>query len=493
MRRHLVVLLAIVAALAVALALAGCKRTPPAEQAEETASEEAHNHDHAAAEGETGQEEVDEKAAAVEQGRTLELMKTGSDAERVTAIEQIGNLRTADLRAEAGKLLRELIVDEETSPEVRAAALREWGAFGPGDYEPALGAAKSPHASVREAAARALASADLSTARPVLEALKNDPDSTVAAAAAESLADVLLRSKEDDTAIRALIDDLGHPEGDRSALAGMRLEQRGRCDHALVDRLTQALLASDKPAQRASLATVIGLASAGTNPGQEKFAGRVHVLSRGAARPSDAYTKPVPALMQVLGSDPDPMVREAAAESLGMIGAPEAAQALGKALSDPDAYVRRRAAAALIIVPPDDVRDELVHAATDDSSAAVRRFAVEAMANLDPAEAGNAVMLCLRDRDPEVRRYAAEVLGKIGTQKYTYALLPLFEDDSEDVRWKAVEAVAGFVDPDAKKALMAALEDSSPRVALAAQEGLHALGIGKRILTKAELGSRPRK
>ncbi len=497
MRRHLVVLLAILAALAVGVALPGCRPTPlapPADQAadhsEEAVSEEAHDHDHAAAEAEG---EVDEESAEAEQGQMLELIKTGSDADKITAIEQIGNLRTAELRAEAAKLLRELIVDGDTSPEVRAAALREWGTFGPVDYGPVLEAAKSPHASVREAAARALAFAGAATARPALEELKEDPDSTVAAAAAESLADVLLRSKQEDTGIEALIEDLGHPEGDRSALAGMRLEQRGRSDRALVDRLTQALLTSDRSAQRASLATVIGLACAGISAGQEKFAGQVHVLSRGAARPTDAYTKPVPALTQVLGADPDPMVREAAAESLGMIGAPEAARALGKALSDPDAYVRRRAAAALIVVPPDDVRDELVHAATDDSSAAVRRFAVEAMANLEPARAADAVMLCLRDSDPEVRRYAAEVLGRIGTQKYTYALLPLFEDDSEDVRWKAVDAVAGLVDPDAEKALAAALADPSPRVALAAQRGLHALGVGKRILTKAELSGRPRK
>lgn len=491
-------LVSAVLAAAMSLALVGCKATPTtetAERPEEAVAEEAHEHDHETAgdekpEGAT-EEDVDQMAVKTEQARMLEVLKTGTDEQKLGTIGQMDNLKSPEHREEARKLLRGILMDEEPNPQLQAAGLGQWFAWVRDDPEPALRAVDSPHADVREAAAKALSGADPATARPLLERLKDDPNSTVAATAAEALADVLARS-EDGAAVDALIADLGHPDSDRSALAGMRLEQRGRSDHALVDRLTKALQTSTRPAQRASLATVIGLASAGTSPGQDRFSGRVHVLSRAGTQPTEAYTKPVPTLIQVLETDPDPMAREAAAESLGMLGAAEAAPALGKALTDPDEYVRRRAAVALIVVPPDEVKDEVIHAARHDPSAAVRRFAVEAMANLDAAKAADSVMMCLRDPDPEVRQYAAEVLGRVGTQRHTLALLPLFDDVNEDVRWKAVEAVAGFVDPEAKKALLDALWDPSARVALAAEHGLHALGIGKRVLTKAEMPGRRR-
>jgi len=496
MGRQLATLLMAPAATALCVVLAGCK-TPSATQApeasDEAVTEEAGEHEHGAddeghaAEGEEGAP----RDPAMREGRAavLKVLETGDEQEKIGVIEQVNGLTTAAHKAKARELLHGILMDEETGPELQAAALAQWLPWAASDTEPALRGAESPHVAVRLAAATVLGVVDAKTARPVLEKLKNDPDSTVQAAAVEALADTLMRS-ENEAAVDTLIADLGDPEGDRSALAGMRLEQAGRSDHDLVDRLTEALRTSTKPTQRASLVTVIGLSAAGTSPGQERFSANVRRLTRGLAQPTEAYAKPVPTLCQVLETDPDPITREAAAESLGMIGAPEGAAALGNALSDPDEHVRRRAAAALIVVPPEDVKDDLVDAALHDSSSPVRRFAVEAMAGLDSDEAADSVVLCLRDHDPEVRRYAAEVLGRIGTQRHTEALLRLFDDGDEDVRWKAVEAVAGFVDPNARKPLIDALWDPSARVALAAERGVHALGIGKRILTKAELGHR---
>jgi HEAT repeat protein len=82
--------------------------------------------------------------------------------------------------------------------------------------------------------------------------------------------------------------------------------------------------------------------------------------------------------------------------------------------------------------------------------------------------------------------YACSVLKKVGTRAQTEALLKLFEDPDEDVRWKAVDAVASFADPEAKDELIATLNDPSARVALAAERGVHRLGIGTRVLTKDE-------
>jgi HEAT repeat protein len=117
----------------------------------------------------------------------------------------------------------------------------------------------------------------------------------------------------------------------------------------------------------------------------------------------------------------------------------------------------------------------------------VRRFSVEAMAQFTGDQAAYAVARSLRDGDPDVRLYACEVLGRIGTRKQTEGLIWLFDDPVDDVRWKAVDAVAHFADPSAKAALIGALDDPCPRVALAAERGVHRLGIRTRVLTREEL------
>ncbi|MGQ9730209.1 MAG: HEAT repeat domain-containing protein [Candidatus Zipacnadales bacterium] len=412
-------------------------------------------------------------------------LKSKDDRAVIQALQDIQHLESPSQRERVRGLVRELLTSKNTSAEVRTEALRTWRPWVAEDLSPVIAAAESPYASVREAVADLLRGVSDPAANQVLQKLKSDTDSSVRAMAAEVLAEKLRASKSEE-AIEALIADLGHPDGDRSAQAGMKLEQRGRKDRRVVDKLIATLKTSPNPHQRHSCATLIALTCAGTNPGQKKFASSVRAVYRQERNPDPAYEVGVEPLIEALEHDPEPMVREAAAFGLGMIGSEKAAPALGKALSDPDEHVRRRAAAALIIVPPDKVEKQLIHAAKDDPSPIVRRFAVEAMAGLSGTRAGDAVMLCLLDPDPEVRRYACEVLKRIGTRRQTQALVNLFEDPDEEVRWKAVDAVAQFADPEAAKPLMAALTDPSPRVALAAERGVHRLGIGARVLTKAE-------
>ncbi len=433
------------------------------------------------------QGEASAEKAKAEQPASTEIAKLlGSSqvTDQLRGLETVTKLTATTDRAPFRDTVRKLCASDQ--PEVQAAALTAWLPWAPSDSEPGLETAASPNPMVRVAAIHVLAAGPPLAGRQALTKLKDDPDSTVAAAASAAFAEAVSTSP-DDAAIDLLIADLGHPEGDRSAQAGMKLEQRGRADRRVIDRLMLALQKSKSAPQRMSCVVVIGLACSGTSGGQEKFAARTKATYRVELKPVPAYTVPVPLLMKVVVSDPDPSVRTAAAEALGHLGDPQSATALAKALSDPDPTVRRRAASALIIVPPDPVKDVIVDAAKRDRAPEVRRFAVEAVAGLsDQREAALSVASCLRDGDADVRRYACEVLERIGTRELTPTLLPLFEDQDEDVRWKAVEAVASFVDPSAKEALANSLWDPSPRVALAAERGLHYLGIGKRVLTAEE-------
>jgi HEAT repeat protein len=489
MRGWPVVLVAAVLLLTVPLVLAGCKgQTEKASS--ETASSKADEHEghdqEADAEksaGEESKEKPKEPSAAA--SAVLKDLASDDDSQRISGLQKVAKLAAGEERDQVRDQVREFIVGRDVSAEVRIAAIGTWSFWAAEDPQPLFLSADSTDPLVRRAVAVALRKVGRPDTLEVVQKLKADPDSSVKAAAAETYAG-LMRSADNDASIKALIADLGHPDGDRSAQAGMTLEQRGRVDRRVIAQLIKALRTSPDPAKRHSCAVVIALCSAGTSPGQKRFASSVNATFRSNANPQPAYEEGVPALIQALGKDPSPMVREAAAFGLGVLGAPEASKPLGRALSDPDAFVRRRAAAALIVVSPEEVKDQLLRAARRDPSPEVRRFAVEAMSGLEGDEAAYAVASCLRDANADVRLYACEVLKKIGTRKQTEALLWLFEDPDENVRWKAVDAVAEFADPAAKNQLIAALNDPSPRVALAAERGVHRLGIGARVLTREE-------
>ena len=147
--------------------------------------------------------------------------------------------------------------------------------------------------------------------------------------------------------------------------------------------------------------------------------------------------------------------RLASARTMGRIGRPEDATAVGFMMSDP--------------------------------SASVRRAAVEALARLACGEAPEPLRMALADEDPMVRSAAASALGAFQGPHFVEDLASLAGDEDAHVRASAMRALgkgAAAVrerDPESEaisKALIVlstALEDKGP-VAMAALEALAALG-----------------
>jgi HEAT repeat protein len=150
-------------------------------------------------------------------------------------------------------------------------------------------------------------------------------------------------------------------------------------------------------------------------------------------------------LVRDLG-DPDPLVRERAAEALSSVrpASEEFVRALIGALADSDPYVAGKASAALAALGPRSV--EALAAALRSESADVRWGVVSALAKLGP-DAGNAapgLIEAVRDKDrTSAGRYNA--LGNMARAKAgVSALLEALEDGDAEIRWSASRAIAGI-------------------------------------------------
>jgi HEAT repeat protein len=210
-----------------------------------------------------------------------------------------------------------------------------------------------------------------------------------------------------------------------------------------------------------------------------------------------------PTLLRAL-SDPEPMIRMAAARGLGTLGSESAvnAPALVHALDDPDRRVRLQAAAALARIDPrveEAVRILKEEAARpEDRPTATRalalvgpaarsalwvlleNLAVEEESCSALAEIGlPAVPGCceaLAHRDPTVRRRAALALRRLGglARSGVPVLTEALKDPDPGVRAEAIRALAEIQGTKAVPQLLPLLEDAA--VSEAAGESLCALG-----------------
>ncbi|MFQ5894177.1 MAG: HEAT repeat domain-containing protein, partial [Nitrospinota bacterium] len=170
--------------------------------------------------------------------------------------------------------------------------------------------------------------------------------------------------------------------------------------------------------------------------------------------------------------DPEPEVREAAAQALGSFEDREATQALVTALREAaDPEDRGHAARALSHASGPDVVDALIAALGDDDPL-VRREAAVALAHTGDPRAVEP--LCEALSDPEVIGVAAHALGEIGDAKATPSLLDRFRSEPKAGKLLTARALGKLGDDRSSDALLeAVLREPDHDVR---REAAHALG-----------------
>lgn len=192
-------------------------------------------------------------------------------------------------------------------------------------------------------------------------------------------------------------------------------------------------------------------------------------------------------LIGALRSDPAARVRAAAAEGLGhfllLAETKRAPAALGDEIetallavirSNDDALVRRRAIESIAYLGNETVRDIIASAyASDDAS--MRATAVFAMGrNADPYWKRIAAQE-LYSPDPQLRFEAARAVGELEFQAAVPRLIELVEDADRDVSNAALTSLGQIGGKEARRALVAVIQGADEVAAEIAQDALDEL------------------
>ena len=463
-------LVALLFLLPVALCLHGCPPKGGGEQAqseEATPAEAEKPEEHAAQEQEAkakpGQPE--QAAKPLDLQAAQKILKTGTKEERRQIADQLRLALVGGKREQVKAMLIGLAKDPDA--KVRASAMGGLAPLGDEVFEVLLAASRDEDGGVRKQALSGLVHTvgHVETVLARLEEMRADPSLEVREQAAGA-ADVL-------AGMGRLVAALGDPTLDRSARASYMLAPQP----AAIEPLMRTIRTSQNPRQRAAAVSVLWTICSGQTPGQKAFAGWARSFYwHGAPKRPQANAVAVPLLMEVLERDPDPTVREAAAQGLGHCGDSRAVPALIAALEDKAEPVRRRAASALVVLPDPRAAASLTRLALGDKSAPVRRYATEALGWIGTKEAAAALVKGLQDEEPDVREMAAGHLARLRPVDGLKPLLALLNDPEEDVRWEAAKAVGAYADPSTKTALVACLSDPAPQVQNAAEQALRQFG-----------------
>jgi HEAT repeat protein len=191
----------------------------------------------------------------------------------------------------------------------------------------------------------------------------------------------------------------------------------------------------------------------------------------GLRHATDARVAPAVA---ALLKDPEPEVRQAAAEALGALGDARTLDALVAAALDAAQPLEVRLAALRAAGDMNDASvPERLHAAWHDPDAVVRAAMVEIMAQRKPLPL-DSLIFTLADADAKVRAAALEGLREARGPRVEPAVAALLKDPEPAVREAAAETLATLPDAAAVPALMGALNDKSREVREQAAYGLGA-------------------
>jgi hypothetical protein len=135
-------------------------------------------------------------------------------------------------------------------------------------------------------------------------------------------------------------------------------------------------------------------------------------------------------------SNPDPVVRLAALESLMDMDHLALLPTLSAALEDPEPQVRILALRALGTLD-DPLAVSSIAACLFDREIDVRLAAIDALANLEYEQATHSLAGLLSDQNPEIRHRAVNTLGEIGGRQALAYLLQASEDPDADIRANA--------------------------------------------------------
>jgi HEAT repeat protein len=185
-----------------------------------------------------------------------------------------------------------------------------------------------------------------------------------------------------------------------------------------------------------------------------------------------------PELIATARHDAEPVLRAAAFEALGALGAPEAVPAALDGLSDPDEAVRTAAIVVLgTLGGPDAV--ERLRGRTADPDRGVRAAAARALGLLRAAEAGPDLLRLLADPEPSVREAAARGATDAGLAALAPGLTELLGDASLEVRHAAVVGLGRLGDVGAVPPLMHAFDGADSAMREAIVEAVGRLDVGR--------------
>jgi HEAT repeat protein len=350
---------------------------------------------------------------------------------RSIAVEALGELRTDGAQDAVGSITQQA----HDSPWIRRAALTQLTRLPPREKDLVLirPLLEDDDASVREAAVRALVVLNDKTILPVLaRRLELETDTSVRIALLQVLPTVGWLDRA--LAITLLNDGVPTVRA-QAATTLARLGHDSTATMALLERLG----AEDTAEVRSAVAAAL---SSTCPPGDQAVAAQV-----------------TRALLAALQDGPG-SVRPAAANSLGIVGGPGAADALRRLLSDGKELGERAAAAeALGRLKSADAIPDLERALQDDNNPALRPTAAAALGAIGTPTATAALIKVLDDRDPYVQSNARRALEKIPISQDRVILA--LRDESPDVRLAAVRRISTSKekDPQALKALVDLLQD----------------------------------
>jgi len=170
--------------------------------------------------------------------------------------------------------------------------------------------------------------------------------------------------------------------------------------------------------------------------------------------------------------DGSPLVREAAAGTLGHLEAKHAALSLARLLqTDRVASVRRTAAWALAQIEAEESVDALANAMQKDADAGVREMCAWALGNLEQGRSKTDALLAVakRDDDADVRETAVWSIGQHEGASMGKGLGEVLASDrSKDVRSTAAWSMGQIGLSSAPQPLIQAVSDRDPEIRLAA-------------------------